>query len=110
MDLTKKRTVEEEIAAYMQERKRCICIHQVIQWAIFVLTIILFFTNWRLGIISTAWFIWNAIAYESGCQSIVIDEYERDGYPELGLKRMFKSWIAFFILAIIALYLLGQIG
>ena len=84
-------------------------IYQTIQWTILALTVILWCVNWRFGIIGIFWWLWNMDMYESGCQSQVVDEYEADGYPEDGLRRMFKSWIVFAIMASVALYFMYQI-
>ena len=105
-----KKTVEEEIAEYRQERKRYVRIYNTVQWTILVLTVIAWFINWRLGVMGIIWLLWNCGTYESGCQADVVDEYELDGYPQDGLRRMFKSWILFAILAGIALYFLYQIS
>lgn len=44
------------------------------------------------SIIAAVWFVLNAVSYHKGKYEICIDEYEYDGYPELGIEKMVKSW------------------
>lgn len=53
----------------------------------------LLFVDWRGVAVAVGVLGWNCYFYQSGCQDQVIDEYEQDGYPQLGLERMFQSWI-----------------
>ena len=103
---TSPQTVEEARAAYRQERKRYERIYNSVQWTIAVLTITAWFIHWYLGITGIVWLLWNCYTYESGCQDQVVDEYEQDGYPKDGLRKMFKSWILLAILIWIFLYLI----
>ena len=105
---TPKKNVEKETTKYQQQEKHYVRIYNTVQWIILTLTIVLWSINWRLGIVSIAWLLWNFAAYETGCQEQVVDEYEHDGYPKDGLRRMFHSWKIFAVLGGLSLYVLFQ--
>ncbi len=58
-----------------------------------LIAFLLLFVDWRYALAAAGVLAWNGCFYTSGCQSLVVDEYEQDGYPTYGLERMFRSWI-----------------
>ena len=50
-----------------------------------------YFWGWQYGAVAFVWLMCNAYNYAVGSQEICIDECE-SGYPELGIRKMFKNW------------------
>lgn len=60
------------------------------------LAVLLLFVHWAYSLCLAGFILWSASCYERGCMEAVCDEYEpEDGYPSLGLYRMFKRWKKF---------------
>lgn len=88
------------------EQKRAERIYGWICRFIVIIGIALLFVHWKYFLCAAGFLLWTAYFYEKGCQEWVVDEYEQDGYPTQGLYRMFRSWIAFAVLAAAAFLLL----
>lgn len=65
----------------------------------------LFFVDWRCAVVAIGVLVWNSCFYASGCRSHVIDEYEQDGYPQDGLKRVYQSWIGLAICLVLVYFI-----
>lgn len=73
--------------------KRAKSIFYAIETGVAILVVIVFsIFPWEYGLLATGWLIQNALFYNKGSYEICIDEYELDGYPNLGLEKMLNSW------------------
>ena len=69
----------------------------------FILSIVLWWLlNWKFALGCFVFALWSAFWYDQGKYDNVTDEYEAGGYPVDGLRLMIKSWIAFAVIAILA--------
>ncbi len=79
------------IKSKSEKEKRCEQIFQRIQLILLVGMFVLLLSDWKISVCAFYALIWNFVKYEKGRTDWVVDEYE-DGYPEEGLRVMFKSW------------------
>ncbi len=85
--------VEKKKYERPEEQVRAERIFYKIQFCCGLIAFLLLFVDWRYALAAVGVLAWNGCFYKSGCQSLVVDEYEQDGYPTYGLGRMFRSWI-----------------
>ena len=63
-----------------------------------------FLINWRIGVVGCFWFIWNDAIFLLGDREHTPEEYQT-GYCPHGLRKMFKSWIVFAVVAAVMLWI-----
>ncbi|MBR1373093.1 hypothetical protein IJ556_01410 [bacterium] len=101
------RNWEAEWREYVDKERRCKVVYRLTQIVVACAAICLYYIfGLKYACLGLALYAWNMYWYYTGCQSQVIDEYEADGYPQDGLRFMFKSWPWFAVLAVIFLYLI----
>lgn len=96
--MTKKKQFE-----HSDEQKRAERIYGRICCCILVAGVVSAFVHWWYLLYAFGFLLWNAYFYEKGCMEWVCDEYEQDGYPTQGVRRIFQSWITLAVLALVAL-------
>lgn len=94
--------LKKGIQEFEKKESRAQMIYRLVQIVFFFLVFLSWAIGWQFGLVAIVWLCWNFFWYEQGYRSQTIDEYE-DGYHTDGLRYMFKSWIAFAVLALLFL-------
>ena len=93
------------------KHKRSERIFYAIETAIVILAGIVFFVfPVQYGLLVVCWLVQNAVFYEKGKCEICVDEYEFDGYPDMGLKKMLNFWYLFIPVMFLSAFIMALLS